>query len=154
MLKVGQRIAPGSAGVLQDGSPIDLGQPTGKPLILFFFPKAFTPGCTREACGFRDAHEELVGRHGARVLGISRDDPATLLRFQQEYRLSFDLVSDRDGSLTAAFDARRLGGIVSWPKRVTYLIDGDAVVRGAFRHELSMQAHIVDAKQALDALPR
>jgi len=150
MLKVGQKVPAGSTGVLQDGSPVDLSAP-GQPVILFFYPKAFTMICTKEACGFRDSHEALVGK-GARVLGISRDDTETLQRFKSEYKLPYDLVSDKDGKLTAAFEVKQLGGLLSRPKRVTYLIDAGGVVRGVFHHELSAAKHVEDATAALAKL--
>ncbi len=150
MLKVGQKVPAGSQGVLQDGSKVDLGAPE-QAVILFFYPKAFTMICTKEACGFRDVHEQMVGQ-GARVLGISRDDAETLQRFKAELKLPYDLVADVDGKLTALFEVKQLGGLLSRPKRVTYLIDKTGVVRGVFHHELSANAHVKDAMEALQKL--
>ena len=136
----------------QDGNAVSLADFKGKQnVVLYFYPKDDTPGCTKEACGFRDAHEDMVGK-GARVLGISRDDAETLQRFKAELKLPYDLVADVDGKLTALFEVKQLGGLLSRPKRVTYLIDKTGVVRGVFHHELSANAHVKDALEALQKL--
>src|SRR5579875_280899 len=79
----------------QDGRPVTLSDFRGKPVVLFFFPKADTPGCTIEACGFRDQFAELEAA-GAVVLGISRDTPKAQKKFKDKYNLPYTLLADQD----------------------------------------------------------
>ena len=151
MLTAGARI-PAVSGVLSGGGRFDFGAPSGAPLVLFFYPKAFTPTCTKEACGFRDAHEGLLGLGGARVLGISRDKPENNRRFKEQYRLPFELVSDEDGAIAKAFDVQLFGGLIPASQRVTFVIDGGGVVRGVFKNMFNAQLHVDEAKATLREL--
>lgn len=94
----------------------------GAPLILYFYPADFTPGCTKEACSFQDRMEEFGG-HGATVVGISRDSPRKHAKFAERYGLDFPLLSDRDGSVHAAYGATGLLG-----RRTTFVIDSKGIV--------------------------
>lgn len=145
-------MAPDVSGTLQDGSQFTLSSARGRPLVLYFYPRDFTPGCTREACSFRDAHEELVGVHGARVIGVSRDSPESHARFVREYKLPFDLLSDPDGRIARAFGAAYLGGLLPLTRRMTFVIDAQGIVRGIFRHELSVERHVEDVRRCLQTL--
>ncbi len=150
-VQVGSR-APDVGGVLSDGSVFRVQDHRGTPLVLFFYPKDFTPGCTTEVCSFRDAFKELSADKGATILGVSRDDPASHRRFREEYRLPYDLVTD-DGSMAKAFGATWLGGLIAVSKRVTFVIDGEGVVRGVFRHEmLNIDQHVKDVRGVLAGL--
>jgi peroxiredoxin Q/BCP len=151
MLEVGQKV-PRASGLLEDGSPIELGGPSSAPRVVYFYPKAFTPGCTKEACSFRDAHEELVGVHGAQVYAVSGDDPQTLARFRARYQLPFHLVSDTDGSIVRAFGARLFGGLLPGISRATFVIDASGIVRGVFVRQVSWDGHVKAALKALQAL--
>jgi len=152
MLEVGQKV-PHVVGLLEDGSPYDLGAPSSVPRVIYFYPKAFTPGCTRESCSFRDAHEQLVGVHGAQVYGVSGDDPETQARFKARYQLPFHLVADTDGSIVKAFGVRLFGGLLPFISRATFVVDTEGIVRGVFVSQLSPNAHIEAALQTLRALP-
>ncbi len=153
MLKVGSRV-PRVAGTLQDGTPVDLGVASGRPVVVYFYPKAFTPVCTREACSFRAAYAELSGRYGATIFGVSRGSPETHARFKYSYDLPFDLVSDPDGAIARAFGVLYLGGLLPLTKRATFVIDSEGVVRGSFHHEFSAQRHVRDAQRCLEAITR
>ena len=111
----------------------------GQPLILYFYPKDFTPGCTQEACDFRDMFAEFrdldIG-----VLGISRDDIPTHLRFQQEHRLPFQLLSDVDGKVSAQYQA--LVPIIRVNKRVTYLLDQNHRIAAVYEDFFGAHNHI------------
>ena len=107
----------------------------GRRLVIYFYPRAFTPGCTTEACDFRDRHEILEGL-GFAVLGVSPDTPEKLSEFREEYGLPFPLLSDPDHRIAAAYGAygtktnygREYQGII----RSTILIDEDGLVSEAF----------------------
>jgi peroxiredoxin Q/BCP len=152
-LSIGSRI-PAVEGPLPDGSTWRSADAKGHPLVIYFYPKDFTPGCTREACSFRDAREEIVGLHGAEVIGVSRDTPDSHARFIAKHRLPFQLVSDADGSITKAFDAQMLGGIIPVSRRITYVVDGEGVVRGVFTHTFAAEQHVEDVRACLATLSR
>jgi peroxiredoxin Q/BCP len=111
----------------------------GRALILYFYPKDFTPGCTAEACEFRDQFEAFRDLD-IPVLGVSRDDIATHEKFKKAYKLPFELVSDRDGKVCKAYDA--LIPLIKMPKRVTYLIDQDHQIAAVFSDMFESKKHI------------
>jgi peroxiredoxin Q/BCP len=120
----------------------------GRPLVLFFYPKDDTPGCTAEACAFRDSHAELLAL-GAEVWGVSGDDAASHQRFAQRHNLPFPLLVDQGNALRRSFRVPNLLGLL--PGRVTYVIDGEGVIRHVFNNLLDGAAH---RREAIDALRR
>lgn len=113
-------------------------------LVVYFFPKAFTPGCTTEACDFRDHHEGFDSR-GYRVVGISADDPQTLRDFAAENELPFTLLSD-PGSAVAkqwgAWGEKEVGGTrIVGPLRSTVVLDAGGVVE-AIEHQVTVPSHV------------
>ena len=111
----------------------------GKSLILYFYPKDFTPGCTTEACEFRDQFEAF--RHlEIPVFGISRDNLATHERFKKTHKLPFELLADESGKVCKAYDA--LIPLIKMPTRVTYLLDSDHVIAGVFDGFFENKAHV------------
>jgi peroxiredoxin Q/BCP len=116
------------------------------PLVVYFYPKDFTPGCTREACMFRDAYAELDGQ-GATIVGVSMDDDASHTRFAERYQLPFSLIADPKFAIARAWGVARPLGLGAW--RVTYVIDRTGVIRGAFHHELSMSKHVSEVRELL-----
>lgn len=110
--------APAITATASDGSSINLGAP-GQPLVLYFYPKDDTPGCTKEACGFRDAWDDLK-RLGAVVLGVSADDADSHERFAAKYRLPFTLLSDPDRRVMQAYGA--FGEKMMYGKKVVGVI--------------------------------
>lgn len=117
-----------------------------RPLVLFFFPKAFTPVCTAQACAFRDAGASLL--EVADVVGVSSDPPETQARFASENRLTYPLVSDEGGRLARAFRTGWLGGLIPLPGRCTFVVR-EGIVVGAFRSELGSEAHAKFARETL-----
>ena len=107
-------------------------------LVLIFYPKDFTHGCTREVCGFRNHFEELSGL-GAVIIGVSRDPLETHKSFARRHALPFPLASDPDLRLSRLYDVVGWGGL--WFKRVTFLIDKELVVRGVLHHEILVDSH-------------
>lgn len=110
----------------QTNTPHTLADYRGKPLVLYFYPKDGTPGCTREACAFRDSWERYTTA-GVQVVGVSTDDVASHAAFAREHEIPFPLLADVDGALTQAFGVRQHLGRSS---RVTFLIDAGGIVRG------------------------
>ncbi|MEB3170642.1 MAG: peroxiredoxin [Synechococcaceae cyanobacterium] len=120
----------------------------GRPLVLFFYPKDDTPGCTAEACAFRDSFADLQAL-GAEVWGVSGDDAASHQRFAARHQLPFPLLVDRGNALRRAFGVPSVLGLL--PGRVTYVIDGDGVIRHVFNNLLDGPAH---RREAIEALRR
>ncbi|NJK64779.1 MAG: peroxiredoxin [Synechococcaceae cyanobacterium SM2_3_1] len=115
--------APGFSTQDTHGNTVALSDFAGKAVVLYFYPKDDTPGCTKEACSFRDAYADYQGKNVV-VLGVSMDDQASHQLFTQKYNLPFPLLADVDGSITKAYDVD--GG--GYPKRVTYVIDGSGTI--------------------------
>ena len=116
------------------------------PAVVFFYPKAFTPGCTAESCHFRDLAADFA-EVGAQRIGISRDDVTTQAKFRAEHKLDFPLIADPDGAIAQLFGAKRMGPLPS--KRQTFVIDVDRTVLGVVSSELNMQVHAADALDLL-----
>jgi len=147
-VQVGDR-APAFTLPKQSGTPVNLGDLLGqKPIILYFYPKDDTPGCTAESCAFRDSYE-IFQEAGAEVIGISADTPTSHQQFAVKYRLPFILLSDTDNRV------RKLYGVPPTlfvlPGRVTYVIDQQGIVRHIFDSQLDFNAHV---REALSALQR
>ncbi|MBL8158888.1 peroxiredoxin [Candidatus Saccharibacteria bacterium] len=98
------QIAPDFTLTDHNGTPVSLGDFAGSWLVLYFYPKDDTPGCTVEACSFRDARDELTAL-GAKVVGISKDDPSTHDKFKAKYDINFSLLSDTEGKVIEAYSA-------------------------------------------------
>jgi peroxiredoxin Q/BCP len=134
-----------------DKSPVRLSDFKGKKVVLYFYPKDDTPGCTREACDFRDSLA-TVTRSGAVVLGVSRDTVESHRKFVAKYGLTFPLLSDPDGSVSTAYGVlkeknmygRKSVGI----ERTTFLIDGAGTVRKVYPR-VKVEGH---AEQVLEDL--
>jgi peroxiredoxin Q/BCP len=120
----------------------------GKALVLFFYPKDDTPGCTMEACAFRDSYADLQAL-GAEVWGVSGDDAGSHQRFASRHNLPYPLLVDRGNQLRRAFGVPAVLGLL--PGRVTYVIDADGVIRHVFNNLLDGPAH---RREALEALRR
>lgn len=116
------------------------------PLVLFFYPKDFTSGCTAESCSFRDFHAEFA-RKGAAVFGVSRDDIPTHLRFIEGHSLPYDLLSDPDQRVHSLYGVKKRFGFLM--DRVTFVIDRSGVIRQVFDSKVDMGGHIRAALQIL-----
>ncbi len=134
LLAVGSK-APDFEAESTSGQAVKLSDFRGKQVVLYFYPKDDTPGCTKEACGFRDTIADIQAL-GAVVLGVSRDSMAAHQKFKQKYKLNFDLLSDADGAITENYKVwgeksmygRKYFGI----NRVTYLIDAEGKIKQVF----------------------
>ena len=128
---------------LDDGRSVPLSELAGgEHLVVFFYPKAFTGGCTAQACHFRDLGAEFA-ELGARRVGVSRDDADTQARFSAEHRFDYPLIADPDGTVAKAFGAKRPGPVPS--KRQTIVLDGDLQVLHRIASETDMDVHADDA---------
>ncbi len=148
----GARIAagdPAPAFMAQDqtGRVRQLSEYRRHPVVLYFYPRDATPGCTAEACAFRDAWERLEAT-GAVVLGVSTDDVASHRRFHDEHQLPFDLLSDPDGEIAQRYGVPLRMGMSA---RVTFLVDGEGVVRRVFE-DVDPGVHADEVIAAIQAL--
>jgi peroxiredoxin Q/BCP len=121
-LAVGTK-APNFTTTNSDGATVSLADFAGKTVVMYFYPKDDTPGCTKEAQSFRDNYDQYQNKDMV-VLGVSRDNEASHKMFQEKYGLPFQLLADVDGSITSAYDVD--GG--GYSKRVTYIIDGTGLI--------------------------
>ena len=124
-------------------------QLAGQALVLFFYPKDDTPGCTMEACAFRDSYADLQAL-GAEVWGVSGDDASSHQRFAGKHQLPYPLLVDTGNQLRRAYGVPSVLGLL--PGRVTYVIDGQGVIRHVFNNLLDGPAHRREAIEALQAL--
>lgn len=116
----------------QAGKPHTLNDYLGQWVVLYFYPKDDTPGCTQQACAFRDDFRTLTAL-GAQVLGISVDDSASHAAFARKYHLPFPLLADGDGAVAQRYGALRNLGIVKFAKRYTFLINPQGVIVQIYR---------------------
>jgi peroxiredoxin Q/BCP len=133
----------------QDGTSVRLADLLGKgPIVLYFYPKDDTPGCTAEACSFRDAYEDFK-EAGAEVVGVSSDSASKHKAFADKHRLPFLLVADEDGVVRKRYGVKSTLGL--FPGRVTYVIDREGTVRHVFSSQLQATKHVTEALEALKA---
>ena len=140
-------IAPDFTLPSQSGELVRLHDFIGKrAVVLFFYPKDYTAGCTAEACAFRDSYE-IFQRAGAEVIGISSDSVGLHRRFAASYQLPFTLLSDRGGMVRRLYGAQSMLGLV--PGRVTYIIDRQGIVRHVFSALFEGKRHVAEALKIL-----
>ncbi len=134
----------------QNGDKFDISEFLGKkPLVIYFYPKDFTPGCTKEACSFRDRYEDFQ-ELGAEVIGISGDNESSHKRFAKKYNLPFTLLSDKNGQLRKLFGVKKnLLGLLSG--RETFIFDADGKLVLRF-NSLNAEPHIRKALKTLKQL--
>ncbi len=141
-------VAPDFTLPSQAGAPVSLHDLRGKNVVLYFYPKDNTSGCTAQACAFRDQYEVFKDA-GAEVIGVSSDSTESHQQFAAQYRLPFTLLSDVGGKVRKRYGATTMGLL---PGRVTYVIDKNGVVRHMFSSAFNAGKHITEAVQALQAL--
>jgi thioredoxin-dependent peroxiredoxin len=145
-VQVGEQV-PDFTAALDDGRQMAFSELLEDgPAAVFFYPKAFTSGCTAESCHFRDLATEFSDL-GAQRIGVSRDSVTTQGRFRAEHQLDYPLIADTDGTVARAFGAKRLGPLPS--KRQTFIVDRDRTLLGVVSSELNMDIHADQALQML-----
>jgi peroxiredoxin Q/BCP len=120
-----------------------------KAVVLYFYPKDDTPGCTKESCAFRDSYQDFQDA-GAEVIGVSSDSSESHGKFAAKHRLPFTLLSDQGGQVRAKYGIPATLGLL--PGRVTFVIDRDGVVRHVFNSQFQATQHVAEALQALQRL--
>lgn len=134
-----------------DGSEVSLSDFAGRTVVVYFYPAAMTPGCTTEACDFRDSLDSLAA-HGVAVLGISPDKPAKLATFAERDGLTFPLLSDPDRTVLEAYGAwgektmygKKITGVI----RSTFIIDGDGTIAEAL-YNVRAKGHVARVRKLL-----
>jgi len=134
----------------QHSKEVNIKDKIGKPLIIYFYPKDDTPGCTREACTFRDQFD-VFNDYGAEIIGISSDSPKSHLRFAKKHNLNFTLLSDQAKKVEKLFRVPRsvLGFVAG---RVTYVIDKNGVVVHTFNSLFNAEKHVDEALEIIKKL--
>ena len=146
--------APAVSGINQDGATVNFADVYKKgPTVVFFYPKADTPGCTKQACSLRDAFADLT-KDGVQVLGVSFDKPEAQKKFKDKFTLPYDLIADPEGKIVAAFKVEKmikgvLGtlGALSLAKRSCFLVKDGKVVWQDYAASTDQQA--ADIKRVL-----
>lgn len=135
----------------QDGTMISLKEATqGKVAVIYFYPKDDTPGCTAEACSFRDQYADFQDA-GAVVIGISGDKPKSHKKFVEKYNLPFSLLADTQKIARKAFDVPAdLLGLI--PGRVTYVFDKDGMCQGVFKSQSKATQHVDESMKMIKKL--
>ncbi|MEI8007426.1 MAG: peroxiredoxin [Bacteroidota bacterium] len=135
----------------QDGSMVSLSQFAGiKSVVLFFYPKDESYGCTKEACSFRDNYE-VFKEAGAEVIGISADNEASHKSFASNHKLPFILLSDSNRKVAGLYKVGKTLGVL--PGRVTYVIDRNGIIKKIFSSQFSFEKHIEEALSILKNNP-
>ena len=151
LLSVGDT-APQFVARLSGGEVVSLGNfRRKKHVVLFFYPKDFTRGCTKQVCSYRDNYSHIAGM-GAVMFGVSYDPERSHSQFVEKYNLPFPLISDTTAEIASAYGATRPGGRLLPPKRVTYVIDKEGIVRGVFHHEILIEKHVEGVLATLEGL--
>ena len=152
-LEVGQP-APDFTLTTDGGGTVSLSALAGKRVVLYFYPKDDTPGCTREACAFRDLHPDFSAANAV-VIGVSKDSPASHDRFKAKYQLPFILAADTDTTLAQAYgvwiEKKNYGKTYMGLDRATFVIDGAGVVRAIWR-KVKVDGHAEKVLAALAGL--
>jgi len=153
---VTQRLEPGNAApdftlLDQDGTSVSLADLRGRKTVLYFYPAAMTPGCTTQACDFRDSISSLEGA-GYRVIGISRDEPAKLAAFRERDGLAFTLLSDPDHAVHEAYGAwgekTNYGKVIEGVLRSTFVLDEDGTISLAL-YNVKATGHVARLRKLL-----
>ena len=150
-LKVGDK-APDFSLPDQDGKTVSLKSLKGKQMVLYFYPKDDTPGCTKEACGFRDSLK-AIEKINTVVLGVSMDNAASHQKFIKKYSLPFPLLCDEDGTVSKAYGVYKLKnmyGKTYWGiERSTFIIDETGKLKAIFR-KVKVDGHVDEVQAALN----
>lgn len=153
-IEPGQK-APAFTLTADDGSKVRLADLAGSPVVLYFYPKDDTPGCTKEACAFRDLKKDLQ-KHGAKVFGVSADDVASHVKFRDKFKLNFPLLADVDHAVAEKYGAWReknmYGKVSMGIQRSTYLIDAKGKVAKVWKR-VQVDGHDQQVLEALGELP-
>jgi peroxiredoxin Q/BCP len=132
-----------------NGNTVTLSDYAGKTVVLYFYPKDDTPGCTKEACSFRDNYNQYLSQ-GITVFGISMDDEASHQAFTAKFNLPFPLLADVAGAITKAYDVEGERNGMRYSQRVTYVIGGDGKINKVYT-SVQTETHATDVLSAIGA---
>jgi peroxiredoxin Q/BCP len=153
MLQVGHP-APEFEARDGNGATVRLGELRGRPVVVYFYPKDDTPGCTKEACGFRDEYAALQAT-GAVLLGVSPDDEESHRKFAAKFRLPFQLLADPGASIATAYgvwkEKNMYGRAYMGVERTTFVLDAAGVIRKIFP-KVQVDGHVAEVLAALNSL--
>ena len=153
MLEAGDK-APDFSVPNQDGTQVSLKEFAGKPVVLYFYPKDDTPGCTTEACEFRDSFPDFE-KMDAVILGVSKDGEKSHAKFRDKYDLPFHLLSDEELDIHKKFgtwgERKMYGKTYMGTQRATFVIDGKGVIRHVFP-KVKPKGHAAEVKAAIEQL--
>ena len=124
------------------GKTVTLSEYAGKPVVLYFYPKDDTPGCTKEACSFRDNYEQYLSK-GITVFGVSLDDELSHQQFTEKFNLPFPLLADVDGAIAKAYDVIMERNGTLYAQRVTYVIGVDGKIEKVYT-SIQTETHASD----------
>jgi peroxiredoxin Q/BCP len=150
MLKIGDH-APDFTAQATNGSTVSLSALRGRPVVVYFFPKAFTMGCTVETRRFCDNYEQIK-KLGAELIGISADKFDAQCKFAVDNKAPFPLVGDEDKRICEAYGV--LWPLIKIPQRITFVLDEEGVVRAVFHHEVQISRHLDDVREFLERRTR
>jgi peroxiredoxin Q/BCP len=152
-LKIGDK-APDFTLPTDGGGTVNLAKLKGKKVVLYFYPRDDTPGCTKEACNFRDAHQQY-GKTDAVVIGVSKDSVASHDKFKKKYELPFTLASDKELAAANAYgvwgEKSFMGRKFMGMERATFLIDAKGMIRGIW-HKVKVPSHSDEVLKAVKDL--
>ena len=141
---------PAASFTRADGTSVTLKELIGqKTIVLYFYPKDETAGCTAEACSFRDSYEDFKAA-GAEVIGVSTDDATSHEAFKKHHRLPFTLLTDPGGAAAKTLGVKKTFGLI--PGRVTFVIDRAGVIRHRFDSQVRVQKHVAEALEIVRKL--
>lgn len=151
MLEVGE-IAPDFSGLNQNGEQVSLSQFRGKKVVLYFYPKDGTPGCTAEACNLNDNYHYWQ-KKGFEILGVSPDSVESHKKFEQKYGFQFDLIADTDKQILKLYGAwgekKNYGKVYEGVIRTTFIIDEQGVIQKVFK-KVDTKEHTEQIKKGLE----
>lgn len=147
-IKIGDT-APDFTLPSQAGTSVSLKDYQGKSVVLYFYPKDDTPGCTAESCAFRDQYEVFKSA-GAEVIGVSGDSPESHQKFATKYQLPFTLLSDKGDKVRNLYGAKTMMGLV--PGRITYVIGNDGKIQYIFDSMFNFKGHVEEALKVLQGM--
>jgi thioredoxin-dependent peroxiredoxin len=141
--------APDFTATLSDGSDFRLSEYRDKKnVVLYFYPKDFSLGCTKQASLFTEEYAGLQ-QYNCEIFGVSYDAMDRHAEFIRAYRLPFRLISDADKAIARLYDVTRFGGYLPFVKRVSYVIDTNGTIRNVIHHEFRMENHVAEIRQTL-----
>ncbi|MEE3234654.1 MAG: peroxiredoxin [Candidatus Latescibacterota bacterium] len=142
--------APDFQAYSHEGSMVSLSELLKKgPVVLFFYPKDFTAGCTAQACTFREMHDEF-NKLGSTIIGISADSNESHRQFAQKYKLPFYLVSDKEKTLHRKYQVGKHWGVM--PERITFVVDTDGRIQYVFDSAFYVNKHCTNALEKIHQL--